>query len=105
MNGEEIVFWPESVSPAAYSAFRIPTSAPQTHRAIDEIPLEELQNATLDTLEKYISFPHDELKREVAKQFGISRLGKNVTSRLDEALGLLRNAGKVEQDEELVKLR
>ncbi len=104
MNGEEIVFWPESVSPAEYNAFRAPTSAPQTHRTIEDIPLEELQNATLDTLEKYISFPREDLKREVAKQFGISRLGKNVTSRLDDTLRLLANAAKIEVEEDVVKL-
>lgn len=104
MNGEEIVFWPESVSPSEYNTFRAPTMAPQTHRTIEEIPLEELQNAVVCTLEKYISFPREDLKREVAKQFGISRLGKNVTNRLDETLILLEDTARIEVDEEVVKL-
>lgn len=104
MNGEEIVFWPESIDPAKYDSYRIPTSAPQTHRTIEEIPFEELQNATLDLLEKYISFPSEDLKREVAKQFGTSRLGRNVTRRLDETLRLLIDCDKIEVVHEIVKL-
>ena len=97
-KGEEAVYWPLDVDPADYRLCRIPTSHPQTQRSIDEIPQEEIQNAVLDALEKFISFPAEDLPREVAKRFGISRVTKNIGGQIEQAIEALKDRGSLRVD-------
>lgn len=104
MQGEQRVFWPQGVEPDGYAAYRVPNGQPQSQRAIEEIPQEELRNAALDALERYVSVPRDDLRREVARQFGIVRLTQNIGSHLDRALAALAERGKARESDGVVTL-
>lgn len=75
-NGKEQVYWPEALQPSDYSVYRI---ADQETRKLEDTPLIEIGNAALEVLDKYISFPAEDLAKEVAKHFGFTRITKKNT--------------------------
>src|SRR5690606_40999250 len=97
-------YWPEEISPEHFRIYRRPNGRDGNPRKIDEIPVEELENAGLDILERYISYPKEDLLREVAKRFGIGRLTSNVGEYLELALGRLRARGAIVEDNGTIKL-
>jgi len=103
-KGDDLVFWPKDLSPDEYTNYRVPSEQQQSQRSITEIPSKELQNAAMDILEMYISFPREGLQREIAKKFGISRLTKNIASHLNETLDILAEDPSVETENGIVKL-
>jgi len=103
-KGDDLVFWPKDLSPDKYTNYRVPSEQQQSQRSITEIPSKELQNAAMDILEMYISFPREGLQREIAKKFGISRLTKNIASHLNETLDILAEDPSVETENGIVKL-
>lgn len=44
---------------------------------LDDVPVEELTNATFDIWNKYITFPADSLAAEIARSFGFNRVTKS----------------------------
>jgi len=102
-QGSGRVYWPESLAPSDFHIYRSSGGDPRSQRSIDEIPREELGNAALEILEMYVSFPQEDLRREVIKRFGISRLTKNIAAHVDEALQGLVERGVIERAGDLFK--
>jgi very-short-patch-repair endonuclease len=78
---ENSTYWPKAIDPESYRIYRI---ADRDVRKFEDTPLEELCNAALDILEKYIAFPKEDFAAEVARHFGFSRVAKS-TAQLCEA--------------------
>lgn len=100
----QAVYWPRELSPDDYQICRVPTEQEESRRKIDEIPLEEIQNAALGILERYISYPKEDLLREVAKKFGIGRLTGNTADHLEQALQRLFDRGAIAEENGTVSL-
>jgi very-short-patch-repair endonuclease/preprotein translocase subunit Sec61beta len=72
--------WPANVAPHEYRVVRT------GDRDLAFVPLEELAAASLVVLESNLSVPTEQLFREVARLFGVSRLGQKVQARLADAV-------------------
>lgn len=74
--------WPSAMDPDTWAGFRYAESGGS--RTIDEIAPEEITNAMLAVIAEYDGLSHDGVMRRTAELFGISRLGANVRSRLEQ---------------------
>ena len=81
VRGENSTCWPKTIDSGSYRVYRI---AERDVRKFEDVPLEELCNAALDVLEKYIAFPTEDFAAETARHFGFSRVAKS-TAQLCEA--------------------
>lgn len=91
----EGVYWPRDVDPATWDGLRIPSSDPDSRRAIDEISLHELGNAAVYVLQQQGSTSVDSLARAVCRLFGISRTTADAEARIVAALSQGRAAGAI----------
>ena len=96
--------WPAAVSPEDYSTFRVPDSGGNGSRDAEDLPLEEIANATIRILESHLSAPMDELVRETARLFGFARVGRLVNERFRLAVIRLSGRGRVQIVDETVTL-
>lgn len=83
--------WAPGQDPRTWRVFR--THPEGEGRKAGEIPLEELANAAEAVLQRQVALPRDDLCREVARLFGIRRLGRRVQARITKALDLLAARG------------
>ncbi len=81
VNGTSPTYWPDTINPEDYRIYRV---ADRDVRKFADVPPEELCNAALDTLEKYIAYPREDFAAEIARHFGFSRVTKS-TSQICEA--------------------
>ncbi|MGE0529674.1 MAG: DUF3320 domain-containing protein, partial [Bdellovibrionales bacterium] len=96
--------WPGTSIPADYTRFRIPGKGEDGTRSIEDIPLEEIQNAVLYLLASHISAPQGELVRETARLFGFQRSGKVLEEHIGKSLQRLVDQEKVRVEGEIVSL-
>jgi len=89
------VYWPRDVDPATWDGLRIPSSDPDSRRALDEISLHELGNAAVYVLQQQGSTSVDSLARAVCRLFGISRTTADAEARIVAALSQGRVAGAI----------
>jgi very-short-patch-repair endonuclease len=76
---EDKWLWPCGLKRKNWREFRVPNDRAETQRKIDRIPPEELANAARFILKEAIGWiEKDDLTREVAKLFGIKRMGDTV---------------------------
>ncbi|MAG55752.1 MAG: hypothetical protein CMJ83_05635, partial [Planctomycetes bacterium] len=78
--------WLPTQDPADHAHFRPSDPADPEPREAEEIPMEELANATLFILQHQISLPTEALAKELARIFGFSRLGKKLEARMREGI-------------------
>lgn len=100
--GSRTFVWAKEATSAALSTFRVPDSEDST-RTAEEICPEEVVVVIRELLAKHISIGVDDLLREVARQFGIQRLGGNVREFLGEGLSLASKDGAVTVEDDIVK--
>jgi len=86
------VVWDQSVDRAMYRDVRVPAPG-QPVRDLDVVPVEELAAAARIVLEDSLSLMSTDLVREVARMFGVQRVGAKVESRLREAVAHLASTG------------
>ncbi|MDR1541636.1 MAG: DUF3320 domain-containing protein [Clostridiales bacterium] len=91
-EGERVFYWHPGNPPENYSGFRVPTDEAATKRALDDISPEELAGAAKHVVDAQVGLPANDLAREVAKLFGISKL--SAQSRLMLDAGLLKAVEK-----------
>lgn len=101
---EDDVLWTGTADPQGWRDVRVPYAASGIKRTIDDIPLGELVNCAELVLKQNLSLPRGDLAREMARVFGIARLGGNVQARLDSAISELLAQGRGRQDGEQVKV-
>ena len=97
--------WADGQSPDEFHQVRTPV--PGQHdsaRAAQEIPPEELAAAACQMLELNIALSRDDLARETAKVFGITRLGTKVRAAVDAGIELLISRGQGVADGDRVAL-
>ena len=105
MIDKEDFIWEIGQEPSEYRYIRIPRPGDMKARQIGAIPVQELQNAILQTLHKWGRMKYNAIQRAVAQQFGIRRLGSSVRERLDQALNELASKGECSISDEFVAPR
>ena len=98
------VFWKSGQEPARWREFRIPTDLDESRRDAADIPTVEVANAAECVLRQEISMSTEALAREVARIFGIRRLGDAVRSRMEGGVMALAARGGCELDGDSVRL-
>ncbi len=86
-----------------YTGFRIPQGQTRP-REIDDVPMIELANAAYALLEHAISLPMDDLCRETARLFGMSKLTNKSQPNLQQAVEHLAQTGRCDLADGMVKL-
>ncbi len=75
------------------------------NRQIQYIAIDELAKGMLKVMDSNIGLTKDELLRETSKAFGFSRIGANITDRMEEALLFLETSKVIEiKDEKVLKV-
>jgi len=87
--------WPAGVDPVTYRTFRTGMSG-DAARELPQVPPEEIANAAEFLLRDTGSLEREALAREVARVFGIQRIGNNVREALDCGLEVLVATGRGE---------
>src|SRR5699024_9852987 len=82
-NGDE-VYWPRGVDPSGYEGARLPGEGEQ--REVDDVPYVELLNTMRGVVRDGFGVAREDALRHTANRFNVSRLGKNVRSRLEGVL-------------------
>ncbi len=85
-------YWPESIDAKTYSEYRV---AERDIRKFEDVPLEEICNAALDTLEKYITYPIEDFAAEVARHFGFNRVTKSTAQTVESAIQEMLRTGLI----------
>lgn len=104
-SGNREFIWTKQRLEKSYDDFRIPGENDQKIRTAEEICPEEIANAAAQILALHISMSRDDLAREIAIVFGITRLGNKVRSFIEEGIELSKKSGKcrVEGDNLVVR--
>lgn len=90
--------WPADLDPSTWLGFRHADGGDA--RSADEVPLEEIANVAAWIVGRAVVIDRSELAREVARVFGITRMGARVATRMDEGIALLERQGRaVVQDQ------
>ena len=92
-SGKREFVWTKDLTEKPYKSFRIPEEMDPKARTAEEICPEEIANAAAQILILNISMGQDDLTRETAKMFGITRLGNKVRSSFEEGIELLKKNG------------
>ena len=102
---EDGVLWRRDQDPQAYAAFRVPHDDQADPRSLEEVPVVEIANAARSLLEVSVSLPEEALAKEIARTFGIKRMGKKVRAAAAEGIALLERRGGCVRGADSVTLR
>jgi hypothetical protein len=103
LDGEFV--WPASVDRASYAGFRAAPDGEEAPRELGAIPPEEVANAAAAILRDSGSLDRDALGREIARLFGISRMGANVRECVDRGMEVLVASERAEVRGDRVQLK
>jgi very-short-patch-repair endonuclease len=104
-SGKREFVWTKELSEKPYEGFRVPGERDSKTRTAEEICPEEIANTAAQVLALHISMGQDDLTRETASVFGITRLGNKVRSSFEEGIELMKkNGGCRIEGESLVTL-
>jgi very-short-patch-repair endonuclease len=92
------VFWVPGSSEDAFTAVRTPGDEPASRRDLEQVPLVERINAVVYVLQTQFGLPRDELRREVAKLFGVQRLTTRIAGLIDGAIEVALDTGRAAVD-------
>jgi very-short-patch-repair endonuclease len=93
LSARAAFFWPAEADPAAFSLIR-GAGDDGSVRDAEHLPPEEVASAAAWVLQSALSTSKDSLLKEVARLFGIMRLGKNVAPHLELGLQVLEARGQ-----------
>jgi very-short-patch-repair endonuclease len=103
--GKREFVWTKELTEKPYEGFRVPLEGDPRARTAEEICPEEIANAAVQVLNLHISMGQDDLARETANVFGITRLGNKVRSAFMDGIELMKKNGLCRMDgENLVAL-
>jgi hypothetical protein len=94
--------WAPGQDPAAFAAFRT-SPAGEAARDAEDLPVVEVGNAMRWLLQQHGSLGEDDLLRETAKLFGITRLGSAVRAAMAAGLDVLVARGAAVREGEAVR--
>lgn len=92
-SGDRDFIWTGDQAEKLYEGFRVPAENEAKARSAVEICPEEAANAAAQVIALHISMSREDLMRETAGVFGITRLGAKVRSCFEEAIELLAKNG------------
>jgi REase_MTES_1575/Protein of unknown function (DUF3320) len=98
------VLWADAAQRDAFCGFREPGADEATQRAVEELPPVEIGNAMRWLLRQHQALAADDLAREAARCFGITRLGAVVKSTMAAVIGQLLADGRLGRDGEVLRL-
>jgi hypothetical protein len=98
------VLWRSSDDAQSFRGFRVPAEGADGARAAEELPLVEVMNAMAWLLRQHHALAAEDLAREAARCFGITRLGAVVRDAMERAVDRLVSAGRGVRDGEVVRL-
>jgi very-short-patch-repair endonuclease len=88
-------YWPQDVSPASWTEFRVPGDASESKRPLDELPHEEIVNLAHFLLSQHGGTPADTLARSICRLLGIARTTADAERRVASALTHASASGKI----------
>ena len=97
--GKVKAYWRDQESSLGYSTYRI-----NSERDVLDIPLVEIANAMLYTIEQQISVPREECKRLTSQILGFSHFGKNINLATEKALTVLLEEQRLSLNNDMVIL-
>lgn len=92
-SGKREFIWTKELAEKPYEVFRISSEKDTKARTAMEICPEEIANAATQVLSLHISMNQDDLLRETANVFGITRLGNKVRLFFEEGIELMKKNG------------
>ena len=95
-----VTYWKKDQDPETYPYIRR-----SNERDAADIPTRESVNAALLVLDEQLALPHDSLVKEMAKLFGYSRVGDNVSLAMENGIEFALRAGIIEEVEGKVRRR
>lgn len=97
----EPVVWPPERDPQKWTGYR--RTPDGVDRPVEHVPLREVVNAMVASTQASAGMSVEELHREVLAVFGGRRLTKGIASRLDTALSLGMQAGRLTMEQGVVR--
>lgn len=97
-------YWPGSANPDTYSAYRTTPEGEEPARDLPQIAPEEIANLAVALLRQAGSLDRTALAREVARLFGVQRMGAKVRESLEAGLSLLVDSGRCEASGDRLRL-
>ncbi|MBO9638341.1 MAG: DUF3320 domain-containing protein [Siphonobacter aquaeclarae] len=94
-------FWSQPHGATNYTAFRY-ASSDELRREAEDLPPEEVANAISEILRQQISLDRMDLVREVARQFGFSRVGTNLVQAVTLGIRHGSRTGILSQEEDRI---
>lgn len=88
-NGD-LVVWPAHLDPETWVEVRFPAAGP---RDVGEVPYEELRSAMVDIARRAHGIAQDDLVRQAAQMFGVTRVASKVRPRLEGVLAAALREG------------
>ena len=92
-------YWADEQAPSGYTYYRQANG-----RDVLDIPLIEIKNAMLYTIEQQISVPREECKRLTSQVLGYSHFGKKIEQATEQALVNLLEEKKLLSNDDMVSL-
>ena len=92
--------WPDTVDPLSWNGFR--STQPGQDRPLEDVALREISNAMVDVAVSSFGIDADELVRQTARTFGLSRVTAATRPRLELALDVACRDGRLRRDAGLV---
>ena len=93
-----VTYWKKDQDPDTYPYIRS-----SNERDALDIPVRESFNAAMLVLDEQLSLPHDSLVKEMAKLFGYSRVGDNVSASMTNGINHAKMLGLVEEVNGMVR--
>ncbi len=92
------------VSAIHWRCFRVPAADDPDPRKAEEIPPVEIANAAAQVLREQFGLSVEELERETANRFGMSRLSTKVSQPMNNGIWVLQSRGGCEIEDGQVTL-
>ncbi|HYF15047.1 MAG TPA: DUF4011 domain-containing protein [Phycisphaerales bacterium] len=89
------VLWTSAAAESAFTGFRVPGPGDDDRRDFEHVPLCERVNAAETIVREQFSLPRDELERQVALLFGVSRVTAAARELAREGVDAAINAGRL----------
>jgi hypothetical protein len=101
VDGE--VWWADAAQRDTFRGFREPGDDEATQRPVEELPSVEIANAMRWLLRQHQALAADDLAREAARCFGITRLGAVVKSTMAAVIERMLQDGRLSRDGEVLR--
>jgi very-short-patch-repair endonuclease len=100
---QDAIWW-DAGEVEQFTGFRVPPEGAEELRSAEELPVVEVCNAMAWLLKQHQRLAAEDLEREAARCFGITRLGSVVRAVMERGLEQLVESGKGIRDGESVRL-